>query len=151
MEGPTLLADMLIWAGKNTAHNLDFIPDDRLDWKPEPTAKSAFEIVQHTAGAMLTLRGILTEEQFVPVDVPLPQSRDEAKKQLVETAEACAAAVRAVKPEAMGRTVNTGFAEFPISRWMRIALTDMIHHHGQIAYLQTMLGDNENHFDPSAF
>jgi hypothetical protein len=35
--------------------------------------------------------------------------------------------------------------------WMVTASTlDTIHHAGQIAYIQTLLGDNEIHFDESA-
>lgn len=35
--------------------------------------------------------------------------------------------------------------------WMVTAATlDTIHHAGQIAYIQTLLGDNELHFDSSA-
>ena len=33
----------------NLAHNLDFIPDDKLNWKPAPEANSVLEIVNHLA------------------------------------------------------------------------------------------------------
>ena len=41
------LAETATWAGKNTAYNLQFIPADKLAWKPAPTAKSALEIAHH--------------------------------------------------------------------------------------------------------
>ncbi|HTE20118.1 MAG TPA: hypothetical protein VK689_17270, partial [Armatimonadota bacterium] len=46
MEVP---AQQMLWASKNAAYNLSFIPEDKLNWKPAPTANSALEIVNHVA------------------------------------------------------------------------------------------------------
>jgi hypothetical protein len=43
------LAQLLEWAGPDLAHNLDFIPEDRLDWKPTPDSKSARECAAEAA------------------------------------------------------------------------------------------------------
>ena len=50
------LAGQIVFFSRNLAHNLDFIPDDKLDWKPAPTANSAMEVVRHLLGAQTRLR-----------------------------------------------------------------------------------------------
>ena len=35
------LAGQTTFFSRNIGHNLDFIPDDKLDWKPAPSALSA--------------------------------------------------------------------------------------------------------------
>ncbi len=151
METLEAMAGMLQWAGKNCAYNLDFIPDDKLSWKPAPEANSALEIVQHVGVALTMLRRGIAGEESRPDEVALPASREEAKAQLVGWANACADTMRALKPEDFSRTVNLNGREFPMQRAVGIPLIDLVHHHGQIAYIQTLLGDTESHFDPSAF
>ena len=139
------LADMLVWTGNNTAHNLEYIPEDRLSWKPEPTAKSALEIIQHASWALTSLGGILTHRAAAPVEVPMPASRKEAQRQLLDATEACAAVLRRLPPAELDTLVKGGRAEFSLGRWATIPVTDLTHHHGQIAYIQTLLGDTEDH------
>ena len=46
-----VLAYQAEWCAKDTAHNLDFIPADKLAWKPAPSAKSTLDIVnEHGRG-----------------------------------------------------------------------------------------------------
>ena len=35
-----LAAGQITWAHKNINNNLDFVPDDKLNWKPAPSSKS---------------------------------------------------------------------------------------------------------------
>lgn len=151
METLEAMAGMLQWAGKNCAYNLDFIPDDKLSWKPAPDANSALEIVQHVGIAMTLLRRGIAGEGSHPDEVSLPASREEAKAQLVAWTNACADAIRALKPEDFGRTLDLNGREFPMQQAAGIPLIDLLHHHGQFAYIQTLLGDTESHFDASAF
>ncbi len=41
------VAAQLDWAHKNINNNLDFMPEDKLNWKPAPEAKSVLEIINH--------------------------------------------------------------------------------------------------------
>src|SRR5438270_10212180 len=66
------LARMTEFAGNNLAYNLQFIPADKLGWKPAPGAKSALEIVQHVTGALNSLRPILTGGAYSGGEIPLP-------------------------------------------------------------------------------
>ena len=47
-----LIAGQLGWANANICNNIDFIPDDKLNWKPAPTSKSPLEIVEHMTGTL---------------------------------------------------------------------------------------------------
>lgn len=152
MENLEFIAGTLVWAGKNTAYNLDFIPDDKLSWKPSPDANSALEIAQHVVMALTMLRAGIVGETGEVAPAPVPASRDEAKQQIVGAAEACAVTIRNLTPEDFNRTVSfPNGVEFPMQRAVGVPLIDLVHHHGQVAYLQTILGDKESHFDPSGF
>ena len=143
------LARQVVFFSRNLAHNLDFIPDDKLDWKPAPTANSAMEVVQHLLGAQHRLRAVLEGGNMENVQVPEPQTRDEAKQALAESADAYAAMLRGLDPATLNDKINLRFGEMPKAFVASMAVADTIHHHGQIAYIQTLLGDTETHFDMS--
>jgi hypothetical protein len=136
-----ILAGQMEWAGRNFAHNLDFVPDDKLNWKPAPTANSALEISHHAAGAIRGLQAMMTGE--TPATLEAPQNREEAKAQVQSAAEDYVAWARGVKAEDLGRIIDTGFmGELPLGYLATFPVVDFIHHHGQIAYIQYLLGDN---------
>ena len=43
------LAALCLWGARNFAHNLTFIPEERVRWQPSPGAPSSMEIAEHTA------------------------------------------------------------------------------------------------------
>lgn len=45
MEDIKAVARLARWGAEDTAYQLDFIPDEKLDWKPIETFKSALDIV----------------------------------------------------------------------------------------------------------
>ena len=126
-------------------YNLDFIPDDKMGWKPAPDAKSALEIVNHLCPFLDRVSGALGS----PIESPAPATnRDEAKRALTEAVARYVSAVRSASPDVLSAQFRD---DMPLSNgWMVTASTlDTIHHTGQIAYIQTLLGDNEIHFDES--
>lgn len=137
------------WATKNMAYNLDFIPDDKLDWKPAPTALSALEVVGHLLTAIAYFKESIENQSTgaSPEELPKPTSRDEAKAKLVAAGEGYAQLLNSLSPEDAARKVELSFGSFPLSYVASMAVTDAVHHHGQIAYIQTLLGDTESHFD----
>ncbi len=147
--GPTsVLARLTRTMGTNLVHNLGCLPPDRLDWKPAPSAKSALEIVNHLAYFMTGLTGVLrtgtwSEPQFQP-------ATDQANAQQLGSAlvENYAAALDAFPAERAGDTAELPFGSFPMGMAMSMPVCDLIHHHGQIAYIQCLLGDTEDHFSP---
>jgi uncharacterized damage-inducible protein DinB len=140
------LARQLSWAGPDTARNLDYIPDDKLDWKPAPAAKSALEIVNHVAGFALSMVPVLRGAEWRPPAFTPATTRAEAQSLLTQATEEYAAALREVKPESLDRMLNLPTASFPLAEAIAFPVVDMIHHRGQIAYIQTLLGDTEDHF-----
>lgn len=143
------LCTMAAWAARNTAYNLDFIPDDRLNWKPADSANSALEIVQHVGLAIQSMHRVLDGGEWSPIPPPLPANREEAKQLLIESTDRYLERVRALTPEELSREVLiAGRFKFPLLRAATMPMVDLVHHHGQIAYLQTLLGDTDFHFMP---
>jgi uncharacterized damage-inducible protein DinB len=141
------LAGQLNWAAKNLAYNLDFIPDDKLSWKPAPTANSALEIVGHLLGMYGHFSKMLGDAAGESGEAQTPTSRDEAKIKLVAAAEEYSYKLMALSPDDMAREVEFPFGKFKLGFAAAMPVTDTIHHHGQIAYIQSLLGDEESHFD----
>ncbi len=144
------LARQMDWAAANIALNLDFIPDDKLRWKPAPTAPSSLEMVDHllaVLGRMTPLVGgyLADEHTLQPVE-----NRDDAKALLIEAAAGYSAMLRALKPSQLDEIVETKMGQMPRRALAIMPVNDMIHHHGQIAYIQLMLGDTATHRDLSA-
>jgi len=145
MEDLKSHACVLRWAAQNTAHNLTFIPEDRLDWKPEPGAKSALEIVGEVTAAMQMMLPVFTGGVWAPRPFPRPNGLQHAQEMVREEAERYAAALEAAGPE-LERVTPVAGQEVWAARAVLFPVIDMIHHHGQIAYIQSLLGDVEPHF-----
>lgn len=140
------MAELITWAGKNIAYNLTFIPEDKLSWKPAPTAKSALEIAAEVGKFSERMVEFLQSGSWPEGPLGTYGSLEEAREGLLKATEAYATALRAVAPERMGETVQLPFGPFPFARAASLPALDAIHHHGQIAYIQTLLGDIESHF-----
>jgi hypothetical protein len=142
MEGVARLAE---WAGPDLAHNLDFVPEDRLSWKPAPDSKSALECAAEAAIFMKSMIPVLAGAEWTPPDYA-PPSRAEVQEMLRSGSKEYAAALRAIPPERLAEVVSTPFGDTPLGQLAGFPVVDVIHHRGQVCYLQTMLGDRENHF-----
>ena len=140
------LARMTEFAGNNLSYNLEFIPADKLGWKPAPGAKSALEIIQHVTGALTRMRPILTGGSWAATDIPLPADCRQAQEMITGAAREYAAALRQVDPARLEEIVELPRGKFPLAQCSGFAPFDVMHHHGQIAYIQTLLGDQEDHF-----
>jgi hypothetical protein len=140
------MAKQMEWAGGNTSYNLGFIPADKLAWKPAPTAKSALEIVNHVGGFVLGMVSVARDGQWKDPQFTPATDLASAQNLVSGAAESYAAALRTVDPSRLGGEVNLPFGTFPTSQALSMPVVDVIHHHGQIAYLQTLLGDEEMHF-----
>lgn len=145
------LAGQVEFFSANLAHNLDFIPDDKLDWKPAPEANSAMEIARHVLMAHARLGAIITGTNADETPVANPQTRDEAKAELKKSAQNYAQLLRGLDPSSFQQLVEIRSAKLPKVVVAGMGVADTIHHHGQIAYIQTLLGDTESHFDMSLF
>ena len=143
---PLLVASQLeIWAGKNIAHNLTFVPADKMAWKAGPDAKSALEIVSEVVFATLQIGGNLGAT-LTPTDPATIVDAATATAAVLQVTEEYAAFMANVTPEEMEGEVSMGTFSLPRTQVLTIPLLEAIHHHGQIAFLQTLWGDKESHF-----
>jgi hypothetical protein len=150
MENLKVAAWMVRYGARSLAHNLQFIRADRLDWKPEPCAKSALEIAREVVGGMRMYLPILRGGEWDrSTEYPRVSTLDEARSLLAETAEEYAAALEAAGPE-LDRLVNIAGGMLRAPRAALYPVMDLYHHHGQICYLQTLLGDREQHWNEAA-
>jgi len=146
MDNETL-ARLVTFVGRNIVENLKFIPEDKWDWKPGPDAKSASEILNHVLGLYETFNSAFGGRPFAAVvDIP------EAKAAILQATEDYARHVRTATPEKLEEAIEiVPGSVVPLKTIVSMAVIDICHHHGQLAYLQTLWSDNELHFDRGAF
>lgn len=138
-----LATEQISWAHTNISNNLDFIPDDKFDWKPAPTSKSVLEIINHATGTLNMMTTAIkggAEPELVPAT-----NRDEAKKLLSQVVEAHLALIQSLQPADLEKPVQLPFGEFPAGFVACTPVIELLNHHGQITYIQTLLGDEESH------
>ncbi|HEX8235551.1 MAG TPA: DinB family protein [Abditibacteriaceae bacterium] len=147
MNAFEMLAGQADFAGSNMAYNFDFIPEDKFDWKPAPEADSALGIANHVAQPLSGMLSMLENGEFKPDFTPAT-NRDEAKELVTRLSQAYAARLRSLSPQDAEGTVQMPFGgEWPRMRAISLPVIDLIHHHGQITYIQTLLGDTASHFE----
>ncbi|RYX85262.1 hypothetical protein EON83_06610 [bacterium] len=132
--------------GRNFAHNLEFFSDEQLSFTPAPTALCALEITSAAAANLLNMKAALTGGQFGSVAVETPASRAKAQELIVCASTGYADWLKGLDGSDFDESVNLGFVTMSRGQCMMIPVIDLVHHHGQIAYIQTILGDTESHF-----
>lgn len=139
MNDKETLINLFIGISQNIAFNLDFIPADKLTWKPAPTANSALEIVGHVVQSLGALSAPDSSSLEVPTDLA------QAKQQLQKATDRFVQTWREASPQQLEQPSALGLT---MGRFAVILVVDTINHHGQITYIQTLLGDTESHFAP---
>lgn len=141
-----MLAWQIEWTGGNFAHNLGFIDEDKFNWKPAPTALSALETANHTVEALSQMCSVLENGEYVS-DVAPATTREEAQQKIRAAAQRFAQTIRNIKPEEMDEKVQLPWGEQTKAEAAAMDAIEIVHHHGQIAYIQTLLGDTTSHFE----
>lgn len=150
MDHLELIAAQTRWSGENIAYNLEFVPDEKLCWKPSPTANSALEIVNHTVGALKGMQEALGTGTWEPPRFTPATDRRTAQALIREASRDYAEALRGLAGTDFNRTVQLPWGAFPLRECIHFPVFDLFHHRGQICYLQTIWGDTQDHFDPNA-
>ena len=138
-----LIASQLDWAHSNINNNLNFIPADKLNWKPAPEAKSVIEIINHATGTVNMFTALLhgtSKSELSPVT-----DLETAKAQITKVIQAHKSAVAALPPSEGEQMVSTPLGDLPKGLIAALPVVELINHHGQITYIQTLLGDPESH------
>lgn len=152
MEDLKAVAWMVRYGARGMAYNLEFIPEERRDWQPDPAAKSPLEIAAEAVRALGMYRAIFDGPDYPrpwPPYTP-PASLAEARTLLLAGAEDYAAALEAAGPELDRPQAMPFGGTFRAYRAVCYPLLDLMHHHGQICYLQCLLGDRETHWNEAA-
>ncbi|MEO6906846.1 MAG: DinB family protein [Abditibacteriaceae bacterium] len=139
------LLGMMDWAAKNVNHNLDFVPDEKLDWKPAPDAKSVLDIAHEIALSTDSIANFLATGEYQK-NVARPTTREEAKSAITAAAETYAKVLPRLTREQLAGTAHFPWGEVPMGEAIGMPVIEILHHHGQIAYIQTLLGDTDSHF-----
>jgi len=134
-----------LWAAQDAAFNLDFIPDDKLDWKPSPEAKSAMEIANEIARSFQGGSSWLETKKWGAEYIPAT-TRDAVKDAIKKSSEEYAQKLREFPENQLSEIHESPMGQMTYQFVVSLALIDVTHHHGQIKYIQTLLGDAEDHF-----
>lgn len=132
-----------------TICNLQHIPADKLDWKPTPEAKSALQIAGEIIGVMEMTAPLFTGGNYAPAPLPVPATLDEAVALLTAASKKYADALEAAGDE-LERPVESPFGTMWAASAVLFGVIDLLHHNGQLSYIQSLLGDAEMHFPENA-
>lgn len=144
-------------AGARLLNLLAHVPDDRLTWSPSPTSRSALVLVGHCARASGffadTIAGRIPETQ------PSPEAfiaalrgadkqvagREETVAALEQSQASLVAALDAVRAEDLDVPRASPFGVLPVAFWAEQSAGHLAGHTDQLAYLQTVWGDLDDH------
>jgi len=137
-----LLANNLAKATRHVLATFAAVPDDKLDYKPSDTAKSARENLAHLIGGNAHVGSLLGAEM-----PPVPE--DKSRGSLVAAFEGGTTAlleiVRSMPPERFDESVDFFGRPRSIPTFLLIIEWHLSRHAAQIDYLQTIWGDLEDH------
>ena len=121
-----LIASQLDWSNKNICHNLDFIPDDKMNWKPQPTAKSPLEIVTHMTDTLNMMTSGVSGE--AKKNLPGVTNRDEAKALVNEMIQDHVTTIRGLSDAQMQQTAHLAIGDFPMQMAVGMPVIETINH-----------------------
>ncbi|MCS6902746.1 MAG: DinB family protein [Candidatus Bipolaricaulota bacterium] len=121
------------------------VPKDKQNWKPMPTGKSAHEILAHLGMANYFFAALL--KGAAPAQMNEPKTYDDALKLFEQSKSELTQTIRSMPPAQFDekRTMPWG-EERSIKDLITSPMPHMAYHWGQINYLQTLWGDQENRF-----
>lgn len=135
---------------------VEALPEEKRDWKPAESARSALDQLREVALSPQFHRSILVTSQ--PPAPELHAQLGQQAAQLIDL-ESCRAAALQATSDLCGAISQVPDAwlerevTLPFKRAMTVSLADVcflhywntVYHLGQVNYLQTLLGDREMH------
>ena len=140
-----VLLGMLKNESRTTMSVLAAVPNAHLDYRPEPCAKAASELMRHIAGAdNLFLRTVIDGE-FVPGSVKVPEDastpQEVAEWYANEHAKNLDAVSRLTGEQLIRMIDFRGRFQRPAYAFLQFGLLHTVHHRGQLStYLRPMGG-----------
>ena len=155
MNAQGFMAEQIERMGPVLAHFVATTAPDKLTWKPltesSAATRSVLEQIAECVGVNHSFAALLRGEGAPAGPMTLPELRNaqEAETQLINSAKALAAVVRALDDEALTRTFQTRRGSTTGKNLMIAAYRNMAYHAGQINLIQLLTGDAEFHTPPA--
>lgn len=136
---------------------LSCVPEDKLNWKPTPTGRSALQIAAHIGVAMVGMAQLLEKRGSKPITIDelfTSMSKEEAKYTSLDSVQSLLQAGTARMTKALESipaeeietgSIDTPFGTRPLRRFIFVPESHTYEHAAQIDYLQTLWGDLEIH------
>jgi uncharacterized damage-inducible protein DinB len=125
---------------ETTKRVLAAIPEDKKDFRPEPHARSAWELAWHLANTDVQfLNGIAGMQFSMENPAKKPSTVSELASWYEENVKAGMERVKALKPEQLVTPVQFMMFNFPVVSYLGFLNNHSIHHRGELAtYLRPM-------------
>jgi hypothetical protein len=143
-------------AGRDLFRNARAMPEDKLEWKPSETARTALDQIQECAYTPLIFIPILVNRASEPFDMAKFEEMrairrqwttiDECERVFWENTNKLFDVIRQVPDTDLDVQVQMpwGSSE-PLATVLLIHFWNLVYHQGQISYIQTIYGDREMH------
>jgi uncharacterized damage-inducible protein DinB len=125
---------------ETTAKVLAAVPDAKKDYRPDPNARSAWELAWHLANTDVQfLNGIAGMKFSMENPAKKPSTVSELVAWYRENVKAGSERVQALKPEQLVTPVQFMMFNFPVVYYLGFLNNHSIHHRGELAtYLRPM-------------
>lgn len=136
--------------------NFSYVPDDKLNWSPTPTAKSALRVAAHTAlyagrfarmireRAVPVVTDLAAWEAQVASEELMITTREEVERVFRAGTDEVLSALDTVTPEDLESTLDSGQGwSMPMRFVVALPGWHATLHTGQIDFIQTCYGDQE--------
>lgn len=127
-------------------------PDDKWNWEPLENGRSIMDQMTECCMANSKWAIILNTRLYSNLPPELRESiksacgsPESARAKLVETARTLSSAILAVPDDDLDQVIETEWGPYTVADCMGHAYWNMVYHEGQIAYVQTLYCDFEEH------
>ncbi len=125
------------------------MPEDKYDWKPEPTSRSARELVIESVTMLVNTASLLHNRVMGDYEVALEEngklSLVDLEEKALQDAQTLYAAIRAFPDSDLNTTVELPWMTSTFFQVMSYPYWNLMYHAGQVNYIQTLYGDTEMH------
>jgi len=127
------------------------VPQDKIDWKPDPKGKSTREILEHLTGANHAFAALIRGESVPASDKQSfsikPDQMDDAFAALHRSGLHLSEAIAEVTDSQLEEQREMPWGEtWKMLRLISSPSSHISYHWGQLAYLQTLWGDQVDHY-----
>lgn len=153
IDPKSILIDSIRRIGAMYVSDLSHVPEDKLGACPMGAARTPLDFTAECAGFNFFVASALNGEPFsrTPEEreafVKSIDSFDKAKQAIEASVETLADAVSHLGEDDLTREVTTPWGEATTAyRFANMAAMHMMYHDGQINYIQSLYGDDANHW-----